>query len=467
MPLPADPLAWAVTAYRDGRNTTYAMYEDYLAGRHPLAFATSKFRSAFGRTFETFAYNRAEAVVDAHADRMQVTGFGADDAALAQQAHAQWMANRMDVREGHLEADAFGLGQGYVLVERHPESGAVHYWVQPPASIRTHWSDDVPDTVDLAAKTWRDESGHQRLNLYFPDRVEKYISTNRAPSGIPVSATAFRRHKAADEPWPVFFAIPDTVPIFPVANNGRTNSYGVSELRHVLPLQDALNKTVMDTLVAMEFAAYPQRVVTGIQQPDDETKDAIRRFEAGVSRILTLYGDNVRLGEFSSANMAQYLAVVEFFDTAIARVTKVPVHYLSMSGGIPSGRALRIAEAPFTKKLIDRQRAFGGVLGAAVSYGLRLTGMDVPAGALRVNWEPAAPISDEDVWDLILAKRRANMPLMAALREAGYDPDQVRAIQRELLIETGLGERAADAELLQVDRLAALPPGDDAGEDVA
>lgn len=448
MPLPPDPLKWAVTAFKDGRNDDYARYQQYLDGIQPLAFATEKFRSAFGRIFDAFAYNRCDAVVGAHADRLQIAGFGADDGDLAQTAQVQWDANRMDVREGHIETDAFGLGQSYLLVEKHPITGKVHYWVQNPANIRMHWSDDAPDALDLAVKTWQTDDGHQRINLYYADKIQKYISANRAPSGMPASPAAFTRYDRDGEPWEFTLNVTDTVPVFAFANNGRTNSYGVSELRHVLPLQDALNKTVMDTLVAMEFAAYPQRVVTGLQDaPDDDTKGSITRFEAGISRILTLYG-GANIAEFSAANIGQYIAIAEFFDLAIARVTKTPVHHLTMVGDFPSGAALRIAEAPFTKKLVDRQRERGSVFSSAVSYGLRLDAIDVAPGALRINWEPAAPVSEEDVWDLIASKVSAGMPFVAALREAGYDKAQIRVIAKEANTQIRQAERLFDAGMI-------------------
>lgn len=425
--LPDNPVAWAVKAFHDGRNDTYRRYQAYLDGDQPLMFATEKFRSAFGRLFEAFAYNRCEAVVDAHADRLQVGGFGANNETVSGRAQEVWDANHMDVREGHIESDAFGLGDSHLIVEKHVTSGDVHMWIQNPATVRVHYSEDVPGQIDLAAKTWRDEREYQRLNLYFAGRIEKYISRHRAFSGMPTSDKSFQRYDFLGEPWSFVLNVPDVVPVFPFANNGRTNSYGVSELRHVLPLQDALNKTIMDTLVAMEFAAYPQRVIIGVEPTEDQEK-VIQRFEAGLTRIVTLFAPDAKIGEFSAANIAQYLAIAEFFDLAIARVTKVPVHHLTMTGGFPSGRALRIAEAPFTRKLEDRQKAFSVPFSEAMSYGLALDGLATRPGDLRINWTPAAPLSEEDELDMALQKDSLGFPLEQILKEMGYEESQITDI---------------------------------------
>ncbi|MGI8403914.1 MAG: phage portal protein, partial [Thermomicrobiales bacterium] len=257
MTLPNDPMRWAVDAFRDGRNERYSTYAAYLDGRQPLSFASVKFRSAFGQLFEAFAYNRCASVVDAHADRLRVTGFGADDETIAQAAQDLWDANRMDVREGQVEADQLALGDSYVIAEMHPTRGDVQLWAQDPRLVRVHYGDDAPGELDLGTKVWFDDARYCHLNLYFRDRIEKYISGNRAPAGVPASTSSFQLIEIAGEQNPVPLAVTDTVPIFHFANNGRTNAYGTSELRPIIPLQDAINKTLMDMLVAMEFAAFP------------------------------------------------------------------------------------------------------------------------------------------------------------------------------------------------------------------
>ena len=450
MPLPDDPVKWAVDAFRDGRNRTYDTCAAYMDGDQPLALATETFRSTFGRLFEAFFYNRAEAVVDAHADRLRVEGIAADDRTLANQAQEMWDRNRMDLREGHAEADAFGLGDAYLIVEMHPQRGDVHFWVQDPRTVRVHYADDVPGELDLAAKMWIDpDLKRARLNLYFRDRVEKYVSTSRtvATSGVD-TPRGFTRYEVSGEPWPMPLGVTDTVPVFHVANNGRTNAYGRSELRNVLPLQDAVNYTLMTKMVGMEFGAYPQRVMIGVDTAQtDEEKAMLAAFRAGLNRIMTLEDPSAKIAEFTPVDLGQYLAVAEFWDVAISRVTKVPRHYLGMSSGeFPSGRALRLAEINFTGKLRDRTKAFGEVYTQAVAYALRLDGRTaVEPGLLRVNWAPVEPTSEEDVWDLILAKRSADLPLVSALREAGYDTDQIATIEEEKRAALYEAERAFGA----------------------
>ncbi|MDF2757504.1 MAG: hypothetical protein K0S99_135 [Thermomicrobiales bacterium] len=443
MPPTFDPLKWAVTSFRDTiQAQRYDLYDRYVSGVHQLAFATPKFESTFGATFAAFAYNRCGSVVDAHTDRLQVAGFGADSDALSQQAQDLWDGNQLDVREGEVEAEAMGIGDGYVIVETDPLTGRINVWPNEARHIRVRYSTERPGQRELAAKAWKIDDDYLRLNLYWPNRIEKYITRNRAPSGMPTTPNAFEQYtEDGEQSWSIPLAVPDTVPVFHFGNNARTGQYGRSELRDVIPLQNALNQTYINMLLANEFAAFPQKVITDADMSDPLSEVSLQRVQAGIDRIMLLFSrpgedKTPTFGEFAAADIAKYITVADFIDKCVARVSKVPVHYLEMSGGFPSGRALRTAEAPFVAKIVDRQRAFGWTWSEAVSYGLRLQGQPVEPGKLRTNWEPAAPMSEEDKWDLAEVKLRAGMPFEAIIREMGYETDQVKMILAEKSRET-------------------------------
>src|SRR5690606_2130638 len=153
-----------------------------MRGDHPMAFATQKFRSAFGSTLESFAYNRMPMIVDALADRMQITGFGSTPNDLAEEWIEIWDANNMDVRSGQIEREKFTTGDAYLIVEQEPRTGDVLLWPQPANLVRVHRADDRPGHIDYATKRWIDEDGFERLTLYYEDRIEKYRSRQRVVS---------------------------------------------------------------------------------------------------------------------------------------------------------------------------------------------------------------------------------------------------------------------------------------------
>lgn len=437
MTLPADPIVWAKDAFNDGRNPTITLYEEYLDGKQPVAFATQKFRNAFGDVFKDFAYNRLESVINAHADRLQVAGLSANEPGLAAFAQAQWDANRMDVRENESTGNALSHGDSFLIVEADPErTDTVHYWVNDARNIRVHYSDTVPGELDMAVKRWTGENGHSYLNVYYTNRVEKYVSRHKTPSGVAsFIGNEWTRLEIEGVDQSFELNVPDTVPVFHLGNDARTNSYGRSELRLLIPLQDAINFVLMSGMVATEFAAFSQKVIMGVQPENEAEQAQFEAFQAGMDKMLLLYDENAKIGEFSASDLSKYIEFAEFWDTTVSRVSRVPIHYLKMSGAPASGESFRMMEQPFSSKIEDRQRSFGFMYGEAVRYGLRLTGKNVAPGAIRVNWVSATPHSDADTWELVSMKVRAGMPFRSALREAGYDTEQIDTILEERALE--------------------------------
>lgn len=416
---PIDPIEYATKQFRaDGRNLRYARYRDYLDGKHELQFASPKYQSAFGNLFAAFAYDRTNTVVDAHADRLKVTGFTSKEEGVQELAQELWDANSMDRREGEVENEAFGMGDGYLIVERHPRTGQTMIWPNDAQNIRVHHSGEIPGEIDFAVKAWKVDNDYMRLNVYRPGFVDKFISTMRAPSGMPMSPKAFERYVIAGELNPMPLNVPGIVPVFHVANNARSGQYGKSELQHVIPLQNALNKSVTDLIVAMETGAFPQRAILGVDPgpaPDPKSVSKLQRFELGMDRILEVIGANAKIAEFQAIALAQFIASAEFFDTTISRVTRIPVHWLTMTGTPLSGVAYRIAESPFTSKIEDRQISVGEVYGNAMEYALRLDGFGDP-GEITPIWKSAAPRSIEEEMELALQKQSLGLPLEYILK---------------------------------------------------
>jgi hypothetical protein len=458
--LPENPVKWAIDAFRSDRAQRYALYRQYLEGEHPMRFPQEHLRKAFGNTFRNFYYNRCGTVVDAHADRLQVVGFDSDDEderrkqreealfaglpvpeadkTIAQQAQELWDANNMDAREGQIDVEMFGMGDGYLLVDMDPTTGEVFLWPQRADEIRVRYDDTRPGDIELAAKAWMDEDEHMRLNLYFRDRIEKYRTTNRALSGMPTSPRAFEPYQPeSDTTWPVMLNVPGTVPVFHFANNARVNDYGHSELAPVLPLQDMLNRDLTHQAIASVSRIARQWVLLNYDASDDDNKQQIENLQIGTLQAIALppnrEGEHPpQIAEFSAADMEQFDLVAEKWDIRISRVSRVPVHYLTMTGNFPSGESLRMGEAQFITKMQDRAVSAAATYGAAMTYALRLQGVNVEPGQLRVNMAPVAPMGEKESWELAEIQHRLGMPLRQILKERGYEPEQIAAIERQI-----------------------------------
>jgi len=439
---------WALNAFRDvelDRDYDYA--RNYYAGHHPMAFATDKFMSAFGDLFRRFADNLCPAVVDSVADRLQIVGFEAIDAKtgvvlegsdeLEQQAWAIWRRNKMPLRSIELHTESLLMGDGYMLVEASQTLDAI-LWSQCAESVRVDYSADEPGVVDRAAKLWADDAGYLRLNLYFRDRVERYISKRPTRGWLPDSYRDNDFHYLselevsglADRLQPLDVQ-PNPWGIVPIVHfpNKTTHKAGISELSDVYPLQDALNKAYVDLLVTMEFAAFRQRWAVGIGVDEDPAtgQPIPPPFASGVDRVWVSTDPDTRFGSFDSADLNQFLQVQEATRSEIARVTGLPLHLLFITkGDFPSGEAMKSAEARFSKKLVARQNAYGEQWAHAMALALAIEGHAVPDDViLEPVWTQPQPRSELEIAETELLKKTLGVPLDVVMKELGYPQDVV------------------------------------------
>ena len=440
------------------RLPAYQLYHAYADGQHRLAFATDKFRNTFGSLFRAFADNMCAGVVDAAADRLVVTGYaieGVDATEPEEKRQASdawdiWRANRMDERAGEVHREALMSGDGYVIVWPGAD-GAPTIYPNDAANMTVRYDPETPGKVMWAAKVWVDDDagGRLRVNLYYPDRIEKYITRGKA-QGLPDHSNNFVPYEVPGEAWPLQNPY-DRVPVFHFATNGRVGRTGRSELADVVPLQDALNKSVADMLVAGEYMALPQRYATGLEvEIDPDTGKPKPLFIPGTDRVWATEGEGVRFGQFEAADLEPFLQVQAGFRQQIAVVSRTPLHFIiPPAGDWPSGEALKSAEGAFLKKIRDRQIAFGNVWEDVMRFALQVAGK--PDIELDCEWENPAPRDELSQANAAVLKSQIGVPDKQLWRELGYNEKQ---------IEQMLADKEANAEAFGAQLLGAFERGD-------
>ncbi len=433
----------AIESFR-GNAARYARSERYYGGNHDLAFATDKFRNAFGSLFREFALNLCPAVCEAVRDKLRVVGFGVDGisaggemqaAGVRSDANRIWNANRMRIRAGEVHKEVLICGDAYMIVWPDAAGNAVMY-PNGAASVTVTYDDEQPGKVVRAAKYWRGSDKRIRLNLFYPDRIEKYIS-KEATEGSLVEAAEFvpfvqsarfnvssgtggRQAEACslNNPYGI-------VPVFHFANNAGIGAFGRSELEAAIPIQDGLNKSMLDMLVAMEYSAFRQRWAAGIEVEVDNDGKVVPPFTAGVDHLWISQNADASFGDFATANLEQFLKVKDSFRIDMASVTGTPLHYfLQVNAGLPSGEALKKSETRFIAKVRDRQENFGQVWADVMAFALKIEhGSDAK---LITEWEDPSPLSEREFLENILLKRQIGLPVDKALIEAGYGVADVK-----------------------------------------
>ncbi len=420
----------------------YRKSRRYYAGEQDLNFASEKFASTFGNLFREFALNLCPAIVDAVRDKLKIAEFaieGKSDAfTRSPEATAEavtltrqiWRENRMSIRSGEVHKEALKNGDAYVIVWPVAD-GRVQIVPQSAESCTVHYDENEPGQIAWAAKTWRDADKRTRLNLFFPDRIEKYVAEDRHAQFIPdarsftvqsASLSSYKNEtgeKLRDESHTLNNPF-GVVPVFHFANNADIGTFRRSEIEDAMPVQDGPNKSVLDMLVAMEVCSFRQRWAAGIEVLKDETtgKD-IPPFRLGMENIWYAENADARFGEFGATDLEQFLKVKDGFRIDMASVTGTPLYYLMPQiRGFPSGESLRKAETRFLAKVRDRQEQFGAVWADAMSFALRLSGFsDI---SLSTRWEDPSPANERDVLENLRLKLELGVSPEQILREAGY-----------------------------------------------
>jgi hypothetical protein len=454
------------TALKNFRTSSdrYRKAERYYKGDHDLAFATEKFKNAFGSMFREFALNLCPAVCDAVRDKLKVREFRVEQggAGLATDAWRIWQTNRMGRRSGEVHKEAVKNGDAYVIVWPNAR-GEVTIYPNKAGMCTAVYDEETPGRLLWAAKHWRTPDKRVRLNLFYPDRIEKYISKAASENTLPdakefmpfgeskvqgpkskVGGSKRENHPAA-EAAPLLrkegsFVVPNPygiVPVFHFANNADIGAAGQSELEAAMPVQDALNKSVLDMLVAMEFASYRQRWAAGIEIEYGEDGQPIPPFKAGVDHLWITENQDAKFGDFEAANLEQFLKVKDSFRLDMACVTGTPMYYfMQVSGDFPSGEALKKAESRFIAKVRDRQESFGQVWEDVMAFALALEGKT--DARLFADWEDPAPLSEKEKLENIAVKKELGISDAQALIEAGYGEVDVERILGEKKIQTGI-----------------------------
>ena len=437
--------------------------DDYIEGRHNLAFATEKFDSAFGELFAAFANNYCPTVVSVPADRMQIEKIElAGEGGELQAKLDTWLKKvRLDRISNQAHDAAFRYGNGFVVLAETQKPGDWRLYQQRSDEMRVLYDPEEPSRVILAIKVWRQLDNTFRLNVYQQETTLRFIARTKGAEAarketlteiggvvklaeVPMPATlADFEPYSGDALGPIVKHRAAGCPVFHFPNDPGRDGHGVTELLNIYPLQDALNKSVCDLLVGSEFHAMPQRFATGIEVEFDEQGKPKAPFLSDTSKLWYTGNKEAGFGAFPAAQLEGQIKCGEMFRREIARVARIPLHYLAFEGGsFPSGEALKTAEAPLVAKIEDRQVLWGDVWEDLVRLWLMLTGQGGEDTPLCCTWADTSARNEKEraeteqiQVETIASKVELGLPKAKGLEELGYSPEDVKGFEAQRTLE--------------------------------
>lgn len=425
----------------------YKRNRDYYYGKQPIRISDQT-KEAFEMLLGYTRDNLCPLVCDTLTDRLTLTGFDSEDENASALLNVWWDDLRMVSRSGKVHFDATVQGDAYVIVWPDPNDARIpRIYPQNSANMAVRYEDDgQEERIVEAVKAWRvkgtDGKESLRLTRYLPNRIERYIS----PNAYVVPGDTSELQPYQDDPGEeAFFNHTYGQVVHRFANSMNPDIYAYSELSDVIPHQDIINKAIADMIVAEEFQGLPIRWITGLTVPiDPKTGQPAKVFKTGADRTWVIGDTEVKFGQFESADLEQFLKILNDERLEIARISRTPLHLMMMnSGDFPSGEALRTAEAPLASKTQKRQVYYGDTWIQVMNTCLAIAGVTLKS-KITARWADANPISEAEKIQTLNAKKGIGVSPSQLLAEAGYTDEQIVNMQTENdEAATKLAERAA------------------------
>ena len=407
----------------EDRREDYDMTRRYYGGEHDTA-VTDRLKKFLPPRL-AFRDNFMNVVVDSLAERLKVIGFDTEDEDFGEWAWEMWQKNRMDYTQVVVHTEAIMLGDSYLLCDWDAARERPRWTHQMPEMIIPHY-DEVSRDIDWVSKKWLQhpnigEDPETRLNLYYADRVEKYV----ARGGV------WAKHQDdEDEAWPVPWldkaGAPLGVPIIHFRNRPMGADFGQSEIINVIPMQDLLNKSLIDLTMILDTLAFPQRYTLNV----NHNSSRLEIMPGSVAEFHSEY-DGGQVGQWNAAAGEGPLKAIESLVQHIAGTTRTPQHLFQIMGGVPSGEALKTAESGLVNKAQQRMVNFGNAWEDCLTMALRIQAAfgtavaDPEEVVVETTWDDPETRNEQSHMEVLKAKMELGVTKHQIYREMGYTQEQI------------------------------------------
>jgi hypothetical protein len=437
----------------DEATDDYAEAARYYEGRAEEFFSSTRIRRLVAATGERYKFNLAKTPVNVLANRVQLAAVSVAADVTATDRIAEIRAgNDMDNVEPEIHLRTFEFGDAYAMVwpveDDDPDTSAddelaavgVQVVYHSPLCVRVVYDPEHQQRKAYAVKRWRLEDKRWRVDVYYPDTIERWVSTSPTATDVASGWVEWFDPEDPDGEWPLVNPT-GAVPFF----HFRTAlPYGVPEHRDAYGPQDAINKMLITQLTTSDSHGWPQRYAltdkgAELDQAgddpdwdDDEDADDDIQVQGGVGSglrtgpgtLLALNGMR-GVGQFDAADPAVFTDPVSLYVNLMAQTTSTPAYEFDMSAEKPSGESRRLADAPLSAKVGNRQRLLTGTWRELWVYALSLVGVTV--SDVDIRWAPQPAIQDADWWNVAAQKRGMGIPQRQICLEAGYSAEQLDA----------------------------------------
>lgn len=389
-------------------DTLYSYYD----GDPALKYSLQLLKDVFNKSSVYFAQNWAAVIINAVLDRLVLKGFDASNDSINAKLDALFTEKNLNLDAQDVHEALQVVGEAFLMVDQSEDGIDVYF--NDPRMCEMFYNPDRPKVKSYAAKRWFGNDALWHMNLYYPDRTEKYTSL---------------RGETANS-----FTLTETVPnetgVIPVFHFKNSRRIIKGELdASVVSMLDGINQLFANMMAASQFDTYRTLIFFTEQNPG-----AIPLAPGVVIHVPPMEGEGQphSVQELEGSNLDNFTKPLMELANTLAIQTRTPKYYFFEQSQAPSGESLLVMESSLVKKVQTKQEAYAPTWQEFAAYVLMLQGTTVNASDIQLVWEPAN--SEQPLMDAQIRKtnKEAGMPLISSLREQGWDETAIAQIESDI-----------------------------------
>ena len=326
-----------------------------------------------------FHLNICKTVVNALKDELNVIGFDTTETADQDRKKAQaewawlvWQNNRMDAKQGDVHETALRDRETFIIVDWDAENSRPRFTHQlrfTDTDVQggtgegcwiVYENDDMNQPPRAAVKQWVETiflvdgtaSFRARRTVYYPERIEKWFYD-------------YGWHELIEEgaEWPLPWVTRDNKPLgIPVIHFRNSNLR--PEAWDAIPMQDAVNKQIVDILATSDMSAFPMLVALGFFPTTDgqavkEDGSNLLGIKPGTWIGSNKEKDKASVEKISGTDVTPMINTLKDLIVLTAQITDTPVSRFVSSGQVAGSETLKEQEKPLKKKAKNRRVLIG------------------------------------------------------------------------------------------------------------
>jgi hypothetical protein len=374
-------LAKELLAILDRDEARIQRIDNYIHGKHDDPYMPPQADDEYKLLAKRAVSNWLPLLIGTPAQALYVDGYRpststsglptASSSASTQWTH--WQRSRMDARQAAVYRGALGYGHSFVLTEK-TKKGIVSKGLsakRTAALFEDPANDETPyAAITIVSKPRGETLGKARL---FDGKSEYAVQFKSYTDTDSIRVGAGKRHGATECPVTRFAASVDL--------EGRT----VGVVEPMIPLQNRINQTIFDLLVAQTYTSHEVRYVTGMAPPlqmemvDENGQvttdpalavDSRPRLDTAgnpipaninhnARRFLFAEDPDVKFGSLPAGPIGSLIDSVDMSIRHLAAISQTPPHHLLGQIANLSAEALLAAETALSRKITEFQSIFG------------------------------------------------------------------------------------------------------------